>query len=250
MVQHVRTEFMQTPVVTRVYCTTCVLTTLAVQLQVVTPIQLLYHPDLVLHGEVWRLLTCFLFYGYLGFGFLFNMIFLYRFCRKLEETSFSGRTADFVVLFLFGSTLTLLVASTNYFRMLFLGEALTTMIVYIGCRRNPFVVYNFFGLFRFQAPYLPWILVLFSVLFGGSVAVDLVGIAIGHMYYFLEDVFPNKPGGFKIIRTPAFMKWIFDGTQADHGEPLEPEDRPGGYDWGEGVAPGGRDGPPANDNQQ
>ena len=32
-----------------------------------------------------------------------------------------------------------------------------------------------------------------------------VGIAIGHMYYFLEDVFPNKPGGFKIIRTPAFM---------------------------------------------
>ena len=59
--------------------------------------------------------------------------------------------------------------------MLFLGEALTTMIVYIGCRRNPFVVYNFFGLFRFQAPYLPWILVLFSVLFGGSVAVDLVG---------------------------------------------------------------------------
>ena len=59
--------------------------------------------------------------------------------------------------------------------MLFLGEALTTMIVYIGCRRNPYVVYNFFGLFRFQAPYLPWILVLFSVLFGGSVAVDLVG---------------------------------------------------------------------------
>ena len=68
-----------------------------------------------------------------------------------------------------------MVASTNFVRMLFLGEALTTMIVYIGCRRNPFVMYNFFGLFRFQAPYLPWILVLFSVLFGGSVAVDLVG---------------------------------------------------------------------------
>jgi Derlin-2/3 len=107
MAQHFRTEFMQVPVVTRVYCTTCILTTLAVQLQVVTPIQLLYYPDLVLQGEVWRLLTCFLFYGYLGFGFLFNMIFLYRFCRKLEETSFSGRTADFVVLLLFGAILTL-----------------------------------------------------------------------------------------------------------------------------------------------
>ena len=59
--------------------------------------------------------------------------------------------------------------------MLFLGEALTTMIVYVWCRRNPNVRYNFFGLFTFQAPYLPWILVLFSVLFGGSVLVDFVG---------------------------------------------------------------------------
>jgi len=59
--------------------------------------------------------------------------------------------------------------------MIFLGEALTTMFVYIWCRRNPYVRYNFFGLFTFQAPYLPWILVLISVLFGGSVIVDLVG---------------------------------------------------------------------------
>ena len=60
--------------------------------------------------------------------------------------------------------------------MMFLGEALTTMIVYIWCRRNPYVRYNFFGLFAFQAPYLPWILVLMSVLFGGSVMVDLIGM--------------------------------------------------------------------------
>ena len=59
--------------------------------------------------------------------------------------------------------------------MLFLGEALTTMLVYIWCRRNPYVRYNFFGLFTFEAPYLPWILVLISILFGGSVLADLVG---------------------------------------------------------------------------
>ena len=33
----------------------------------------------------------------------------------------------------------------------------------------------------------------------------LTGIAVGHVYYFLEDVFPQKPGGFKIIKTPNFM---------------------------------------------
>ena len=31
------------------------------------------------------------------------------------------------------------------------------------------------------------------------------GIAVGHVYYFLEDVFPAKPGGFKILKTPAFL---------------------------------------------
>jgi Derlin-2/3 len=59
--------------------------------------------------------------------------------------------------------------------MIFLGEALTTMLVYVWCRRNPYVRFNFFGLFAFQAPYLPWILVLLSVLLGGSVMVDLIG---------------------------------------------------------------------------
>lgn len=31
------------------------------------------------------------------------------------------------------------------------------------------------------------------------------GIAIGHIYFFLEDVFPQQPGGFKMIRTPSIL---------------------------------------------
>lgn len=49
------------------------------------------------------------------------------------------------------------------------------MIVYVWSRRNPYVRYTFFGLFNFQAPYLPWILVLLSILFNGSIIGDLVG---------------------------------------------------------------------------
>ena len=36
------------------------------------------------------------------------------------------------------------------------------------------------------------------------------GIAVGHVYYFLEDVFPSKPGGFKILKTPHFMYADFE----------------------------------------
>lgn len=33
------------------------------------------------------------------------------------------------------------------------------------------------------------------------------GIAVGHLYYVLEDVFPQRQGGFRILATPNFM-WV------------------------------------------
>jgi len=35
-------------------------------------------------------------------------------------------------------------------------------------------------------------------------------MVIGHIYYFLEDIFPNKPGGRRLIRTPQFLKNLCD----------------------------------------
>lgn len=33
----------------------------------------------------------------------------------------------------------------------------------------------------------------------------MLGIAVGHIYFFLEDVFPNQPGGGKLLRTPSVL---------------------------------------------
>jgi len=33
----------------------------------------------------------------------------------------------------------------------------------------------------------------------------LKGIAVGHVYYFLEDVFPQQHGGFRILKTPNIL---------------------------------------------
>lgn len=48
------------------------------------------------------------------------------------------------------------------------------MLVYIWSRRSPQVRVNFFGL-TFQAPFLPWVLMGFSLLLGNSILVDLLG---------------------------------------------------------------------------
>ena len=96
------------------------------------------------------------------------------------------------------------------------------MLVYIWARRNPFgellvsvrvadqlvsesARMNFLGVFTFTAPYLPWVLLSFSVLHGNEGALacvasraqqrigksDMLGILVGHLYYFLEDVYPR-----------------------------------------------------------
>ncbi|KAM4577826.1 derlin-3 [Fundulus diaphanus] len=203
-------EYLQIPVVTRTYTTACVLTTVAVQLQVVSPFQLYFNPELIISRyQIWRLITSFLFFGSPGFGFLFNIIFLYRYCRMLEEDSFRGRTADFVFMFLFGGILiTLLGLFANIF---FLGQAFIIMLVYVWSKRNPLILVNFFGLLHFQAAFLPWVLTGCSLLLGNPVTVDLLGISVGHVYYFLEDVFPHRPGGRKLLTTPELLRIVFDG---------------------------------------
>lgn len=59
--------------------------------------------------------------------------------------------------------------------LVFLGQAFTIMLVYVWSRRNPYVRMNFFGLLNFQAPFLPWVLMGFSLLLGNSIIVDLLG---------------------------------------------------------------------------
>eukprot|EP00070_Physeter_catodon_P029629 XP_028336523.1 derlin-3 isoform X2 [Physeter catodon] len=172
--QGMATEFLQVPAVTRTYTAACVLTTAAVQLELLSPFQLYFNPHLVFRKfQVWRLVTNFLFFGPLGFSFFFNMLFVFRYCRLLEEGSFRGRTADFVFMFLFGGVLMILLGLLG--SLFFLGQALTAMLVYVWSRRSPRVRVNFFGLLTFQAPFLPWALMGFSMLLGNSILVDLLG---------------------------------------------------------------------------
>lgn len=103
------------------------------------------------------------------------------------------------------------------------------MLVYVWSRRNPLVRMNFFGIISFNAPYLPWVLLFFSLLLGNNAIVDIFGIACGHLYYFLEDVFPSQQNGFRVLETPAVLKWLFDPAPLPH---VDIHERPGGFNWG------------------
>merc|ERR1711871_669983 len=141
-----------------------------------------------------------------------HMYFLMRYCRLLEENSFRGRTADFVFM-LFLSAL-FMTAIAPFVNLHFLGSSLTFLMVYVWARRNPYVRMSFLGLFSFNAPYLPWVLFGFSIVLGNSATIDLIGIIVGHVYYFLEDVYPTIADirGWQVRRwlaAPLVLKQLF-----------------------------------------
>lgn len=78
--------------------------------------------------------------GVADLDFLFHMFFLARYCKLLEETSFRGRTADFLFMLLFGGTILttivvgggLLKFAAPFADILFLSNSLTFMMVRHG----------------------------------------------------------------------------------------------------------------------
>lgn len=58
-------------------------------------------------------------------------------------------------------------------------EVSKALQVYVWARRNPYMTLSFLGIFNFTAPYLPWVLLGFSILLRSSPIVDLLGIAVG-----------------------------------------------------------------------
>jgi len=204
--------YLDIPTVSRLYLTGAFLTTAACGLDIVSPFSLYFNWDLVFSkGEVWRLVTSYLFFGAFSVDFLFHMYFLVRYSRLLEEGDFRGRTANYVLMLLFGVMCISLVAV--YTHVHFLGSALTFMMVYVWGRRNEDVRMSFLGFFTFNAPYLPWVMLGFSVLIGNGITMDLIGIIVGHTYYFLEFVYPVVADirGWhlkRIMEPPAPLHWL------------------------------------------
>ncbi len=198
------------PPITRAYLTASVLTTGACALDLLSPFSLYFSPALVVHKlQLWRIFTNFFFFGAISLDFLFHIFFVMRYSRLLEEGSFRGRSADFLAMLLFGGAIMCAVAPLLDVPP-FLGSSLSFMMVYVWSRRNELARMSFLGLFQFRAPYLPWVLLGFSTLLGNSPVIDLIGIGVGHVYYFCEDVFPHTPAGRgrKLLPTPEVLHFV------------------------------------------
>ena len=207
--------YYEIPIISRLYLTGAVATTSACFLDLVSPLTLYYNFDLIVEkGQYWRLLSSFLFFGSFSLDFLFHMYFVIRYCRLLEEGPFRGRKVDFAWMLLLGAATMLIfsVGLDRFTKIKFLGHPLAFMMVYVWARgpENLNVRMSLLGLFPFSAPYLPWVLLLFSLLLGNPIETDLMGIVVGHLYFFFDRIFPQVADvrGWSIrkpLATPALF---------------------------------------------
>lgn len=180
---------------------------------VISP-QLLYlNFDLVFKKfQIWRLLTCFIFFGPFGMGFVFNVFILVRHFNMLETEYYNQGargTADMTFMCLFGMALMIL---TAYFweGLVFLGPALVFMIIYVWSRKDPHKPVSFWG-FALEAWHFPFVLLLVGLIMNSNIMLDILGIAIGHLYHFLVDVVPvmytnRRP----VLTTPMWLVNVFE----------------------------------------
>jgi Derlin-2/3 len=171
--------------------------------------------------QYWRLITTFLYFGPLSLDLVFHVFFIQRYSRLLEEAL--GRSpAHFSWLLLY--TMTSLICLSPVVSMPFLGQALQSTLVYIWSRRNPETRLNLLGLLVFTAPYLPWVLMGFSIVLHGTVPKDeLMGVVVGHVWYFFSDVYPPLHHGSKPLDPPAWWVRLFEGRPRE--ETVEVIDR-------------------------
>ena len=183
--------------------------------------------------QYWRLLSSFFYFGPLSLDLIFHVFFLQRYSRLLEESS--GRSAAHFSWLLLYATVSLLCLSP-LFSIPFLGPPLSSSLVYIWSRRNPETRLSFLGLLVFTAPYLPWVLMGFSLVLHSNVPKDeICGVIVGHsektntlsglrvsksltefiVWYFFNDVYPSLHDGHRPFDPPAWWRRIFEGRPVD-----------------------------------
>lgn len=202
--------FWETPVCTRWWTTATFAISALVQCQILTPFQLFYSfPTAIVKGQYWRLITTFLYFGPISVDLIFHIYFLQRYSRLLEESS--GRSPAVFSWMLLYATVSLLCMSP-FVSMAFLGQPLSSTLVYIWSRRNPDTRLSFLGLMVFTAPYLPWVLMGFSLVLHHTVPKgEIMGVIIGHIYYFLADVYPPLHNGAQPMAPPTWWRRLFEG---------------------------------------
>lgn len=136
--------------------------------------------------QIWRPFTAFLFFGPVGLNFILTIHFVWTYMSQLEKMNFNA-PEDFFILMVFGSVSLLPLYSMLGLSTKFLGHNLSTYLVYIWGRIFEGTEVDVMGMFYLRAELLPWFFCAQTLVLEGEIPfTDLLGIVVGHLYYYLK----------------------------------------------------------------
>lgn len=217
---------------------------LSTRLGLINPMYLVLLPEpLFFQFQIWRPITCLLWYPVdpmHAFQWLILLFFLYSYSNRLETGYFSGQPADYLFMLIFNSIC--LVIISLFLGLMVLSPSLIFSVLYVWCQINRDGIVTFWFGIQVKAMYFPWVLFLFFFILGQNWMGMLLGIVVGHLYFFITMKYPQEFGGRQLIQTPQFMyKWLPNETHRMAGFGTAPASRRqnegrgrGGHDWGQG----------------
>ncbi|XP_043691531.1 derlin-1.1-like [Telopea speciosissima] len=230
------------PPVIKTYGVLCLMTTSAYYLQLIDPWNLaLSYESVFKRLQIWRLITNFFFLGSFSLPFAMRLLMLARYGVLLEKGPFDKRTADFLWMMIFGALSLLVLAAVPLLRSSFMGISLVFMIVYVWSREHPNARINIYGVVTLKGFYLPWAMLALDLIFGNRLMPDILGMVVGHLYYFLTVLHPLA-GGRDILKTPLWVHKlvVFWGEGTQINSPVQPNPSAGVAFSGRGYRLGGR----------
>ena len=129
--------------------------------------------------------------------------------------------------------------------MIMLMDPMVMSVIYVYCMINQDQIVSFWFGTRFKARYLPWALFGVNFMLGGGGISELIGILVGHMYYFVMMKYPAEQG-VTLLQTPQFLYSYFPNsrptvfvapnrpTQPVSNASQAPTNTPTSYNWGRG----------------
>lgn len=98
----------------------------------------------------------------------------------------------------------------------YLSYELLFCLMYINSKRNPDIIVSVWGfnvksIFFFNLiidAYVPFVFLGLSLITGGDIVCDIMGIISGHIYYFVKDIIPLQYK-YDLLITPEFMYFYF-----------------------------------------
>ncbi|XP_026863014.2 derlin-1 [Electrophorus electricus] len=246
--------FKSIPFITRYWFTGSIVVPLIGKLGLISPVYLVLWPEAFFHKfQIWRPISSTLYFPVgpgTGFLYLVNLYFLYQYSTRLETGAFDGRPADYIFMLLFNWICVVITGLMIDMQLLMIP--LIMSVLYVWAQLNREMIVSFWFGTRFKACYLPWVILGFNYIIGGSIVNDLIGNLVGHLYFFLMFKYPMDLGGRCFLSTPQFLyRWFPSRRGGVSGFGVPPSRRPmpqeqagggggggaggGRHNWGQGF---------------